>query len=245
MPNSGSVKAKLGDVLGMILVGTLIFGGPAWIVGSIIWAVAHPSPPAAEAAVVIPDARPLIERLRDPAAGADAFFDRYANGVALIWSGAPRIVDGDTFALGPTRVRLWGVDAPEVDGECFPDAAGRKDCAALATAYLRSQFAFGRFGCKVVEIDRYQRPVATCGREEIGRKDEFATYGDELGLLLLNAGFAVFWPPTDAHDLPELELVRDSYPKIEADARAAHRGLWACDAPTPVPWAVTKRLVCP
>jgi endonuclease YncB( thermonuclease family) len=30
-------------------------------------------------------------------------------------SGVPRIVDGDTLAIGSTKVRLEGIDAPETD----------------------------------------------------------------------------------------------------------------------------------
>jgi endonuclease YncB( thermonuclease family) len=30
-------------------------------------------------------------------------------------SGVPRIVDGDTLAIGATKVRLEGIDAPETD----------------------------------------------------------------------------------------------------------------------------------
>jgi endonuclease YncB( thermonuclease family) len=34
-------------------------------------------------------------------------------------SGVPRIVDGDTLAIGATKVRLHGIDAPETDQICL------------------------------------------------------------------------------------------------------------------------------
>jgi endonuclease YncB( thermonuclease family) len=34
-------------------------------------------------------------------------------------SGVPRIVDGDTLAIGSTKIRLEGIDAPETDQVCL------------------------------------------------------------------------------------------------------------------------------
>src|SRR3990167_3962916 len=33
--------------------------------------------------------------------------------------GRPRVVDGDTLAIGSDRLRLWGVDAPEIRQQCL------------------------------------------------------------------------------------------------------------------------------
>src|SRR5439155_21678552 len=33
-------------------------------------------------------------------------------------SGSVRVVDGDTLAIGDTRIRLWGIDAPEIKQTC-------------------------------------------------------------------------------------------------------------------------------
>jgi endonuclease YncB( thermonuclease family) len=34
-------------------------------------------------------------------------------------TGPPRIIDGDTLAIGSTRIRLEGIDAPETDQVCL------------------------------------------------------------------------------------------------------------------------------
>ena len=31
------------------------------------------------------------------------------------FSGVPYVIDGDTLAFGRKRVRIWGIDAPEMD----------------------------------------------------------------------------------------------------------------------------------
>lgn len=65
-----------------------------------------------------------------------------------------RVVDGDTFYLEglETRIRLWGVDAPERDEEGFNEAT---DMLAL----LAGEEALS---CEHVEIDPYDRIVARC-----------------------------------------------------------------------------------
>lgn len=65
-----------------------------------------------------------------------------------------RVVDGDTFYLEglSTRIRLWGVDAPERDEEGF-DAATDKLTALVAGKSL---------SCEQVDTDKYKRIVARC-----------------------------------------------------------------------------------
>jgi endonuclease YncB( thermonuclease family) len=65
-----------------------------------------------------------------------------------------RVVDGDTFYLEglATRIRLWGVDAPERDEEGF-DAA---------TTTLAELVAGKTLSCEHVDTDKYKRIVARC-----------------------------------------------------------------------------------
>jgi endonuclease YncB( thermonuclease family) len=46
-------------------------------------------------------------------------------------SGTPRIVDGDTVVIGQTKIRLFGIDAPETDQVCL-DAKGQKWACGIA-----------------------------------------------------------------------------------------------------------------
>ena len=34
-------------------------------------------------------------------------------------TGKPRVVDGDTIHIGKTKIRLHGIDAPEMKQECY------------------------------------------------------------------------------------------------------------------------------
>jgi hypothetical protein len=65
-----------------------------------------------------------------------------------------RVVDGDTFYLDglATRIRLWGVDAPERDEPGFDEA----------TSQLAQLVAGKTLSCEQVDTDRYKRIVARC-----------------------------------------------------------------------------------
>lgn len=51
-------------------------------------------------------------------------------------SGVPRIVDGDTLAIGATKVRLEGIDAPETDQFCLNANGHRWACGIDARDQL-------------------------------------------------------------------------------------------------------------
>jgi endonuclease YncB( thermonuclease family) len=71
---------------------------------------------------------------------------------------AGKIIDGDTFYLEgvETRLRLWGVDAPE------KNAPG----AAEATEALTALIAGKPLTCEEMDRDRYARIVARCTLED-------------------------------------------------------------------------------
>jgi micrococcal nuclease len=60
--------------------------------------------------------------------------------------------DGDTIGRGKDRIRIWGIDAPELS------ETGGKD----SRDYLRSMISGKRLSCQLVERDRYGRRVMQC-----------------------------------------------------------------------------------
>lgn len=73
-----------------------------------------------------------------------------------------RIIDGDTFDCGSTRIRLQGIDAPEKDGQCRPG----RDCTpgdpVASTRSLAALTQFAKVQCTRTDIDHYGRTVARC-----------------------------------------------------------------------------------
>ncbi len=94
---------------------------------------------------------------------------------------SPIAIDGDTLrcAAGP-RVRLAGIDAPEIPGHC---RRGRKCTPGDPAASTQSlAFAIRRAAviCRPTAIDRYRRLIARC-----------KIMGIDLSCHQLRGGFAV------------------------------------------------------
>jgi len=88
--------------------------------------------------------------------------------------GVARVIDGDTLAIGPERIRLNGINAAEID-----TPAGRQAKAALGRVIAGRPVA-----CLAVDQpDRYGRMVARC---VVGT-------GIDLGAAMLAAGQARAW----------------------------------------------------
>lgn len=127
-----------------------------------------------------------------------------------------KIVDGDTYDIlldnnTTKRIRMEGIDAPE-KGMAFYTSA--KD-------YLGA-LCFGQVvSATQTSIDRYGRTVAK----------SFLSNGNELGLLMVEAGYAWHFKKysTDA-ELANAEL----------GAREKHLGLWVDENPM-APWDKRKR----
>jgi endonuclease YncB( thermonuclease family) len=118
-------------------------------------------------------------------------------------------VDGDTVRLNGDRIRLIGMDAPELEQTCT-DATGREwACGEAARQALGSRLA-GPLRCEPDGRDRYGRILAYC-----------SVAGDDLGAAMVRAGLAVSYP---------------EYGGEEEEARRARLGMWQGRFVTPREW---------
>lgn len=125
-------------------------------------------------------------------------------------SGIPRIVDGDTLVVQNTRVRLFGIDAPEARQRCETGTGGHWACGAAATAALRELAGQG-VRCTGSQEDRYGRLIAVC-----------RAGGRDINAEMVRKGAAFAYR----------KYARDYVPAEEA-AHAAHRGIWQGAAERP------------
>lgn len=139
-----------------------------------------------------------------------------ADPAAVVISGVARVTDGDTFDIGPVRVRLHGIDAPEAGQMCETAEGAAWRCGEAATGRLR-ELAQGKIiRCVGRKRDPYGRLIAVCVVE-----------GLELNAQMVEAGLA--WA-----------FVRysDDYASNEAKASAARAGIW--QGRSDAPWDYRK-----
>lgn len=133
-------------------------------------------------------------------------------------SGTVRVVDGDTIDIAGQRVRLEGIDAPEMGQSCARRwFVGTWDCGGAAAKALQSLIKGQIVTCENRGADKYGRMLGVCfaGNVEINRR-------------LVRDGHA--WAFVKYSEI---------YAADEAEARAAKRGVFATT--NDPPWVYRSR----
>lgn len=128
-----------------------------------------------------------------------------------IRAGRAVIADGDSITIGGERIRLIGIDAPELAQTCRREG-GVHSCGREAREALRRLAGDGFVTCRGGERDRYGRVLARCRAGDI-----------DINRAMVEEGWAV------AHG---------DFADAEAAARARRVGLWAGEFDHPRDWRV-------
>ena len=75
--------------------------------------------------------------------------------------GTARIIDGDTIQVAGQRIRLYGIDAPEINQLCQRKGVPWL-CGIEAARTLKERIAGSAVSCTEIDRDRYGRIVAVC-----------------------------------------------------------------------------------
>ena len=141
-----------------------------------------------------------------------------------------RIVDGDTVHIGPNKIRLIGIDAPERKQNCRTNTGAPWPCGIIARDMLAGMVeARAGLTCVINGKDRYNRLLGTCyAGVSDGESGREAGEGFDLQQALVRAGLAV----------AEYD---DAYRNDELDARSRGRGIWAGCFTRPKDWRRKQR----
>ena len=137
---------------------------------------------------------------------------------AVAQTGPAYVIDGDTIDVAGTRIRLWGMDAPE-SGQMCGRLGAIYACGQEATAHLRALMAGAEVACQPRVKDRYSRAVAVC---RVGLVD--------VGAAMVRDGWAFAFVRYSADYIAE-----------EQEARLAARGMWAGTFTFPWEWRATRK----
>lgn len=86
----------------------------------------------------------------------------WASGQPAGLVGRATVIDGDTLEIRGTRVRLWGVDAPESSQPCYLARGRVWRCGAEAANALSDFIGSRTVICRQKGKDRYGRLIGQC-----------------------------------------------------------------------------------
>jgi endonuclease YncB( thermonuclease family) len=119
-------------------------------------------------------------------------------------TGVPKIREGDSIAIGATRIRLGGIDAPSTDQLCLNTKGERWTCGVAARDELIKHVGTKSWTCHSRTTDRRGRTVARCEVE-----------GEDIQKWMVGSGWALAYT-----------RVSKDYEADEKAAREAKAGMW-------------------
>jgi endonuclease YncB( thermonuclease family) len=134
-------------------------------------------------------------------------------GVSKRIYGRPTIIDADTIEIRQRRVRLYGIDAVEVDQICFRGSLAWR-CGLDAANALDRMIGGREVQCEERDRDRYHRIIAKC---RVGSTD--------IARWLVETGWAVAY-----------RRFSEEYAVFEEQARRGQVGIWASNFENPEQW---------
>ena len=127
-------------------------------------------------------------------------------------SGNAQIIDGDTIKINSKKIRLYGIDAPELKQMCkkpyltiiFFTFTKDYPCGKISTQKLQKKINNKVITCKILDIDRYKRLIGECYKRNLN-----------LNSWLVSNGYAVAY-----------RKYSKKYISNEINAKNEKKGLW-------------------
>ncbi len=120
-------------------------------------------------------------------------------------TGRYKVIDGDSLEYKGSRIRLKGIDAPELNQTCKNGHREEFNCGHDAKAALQSIIGREEINCASATKDRYGRKLAFCTKE-----------GLDINMEMVRQGWAIAY-----------ERHVSVYTFAQLDAERAKRGLWS------------------
>ena len=136
--------------------------------------------------------------------------------------GVAHAADGDSLVINDTRIRLYGIDAPELDQQCQRNGVNWS-CGEEAKQALQDMVADRPVTCLPQSVDKHGRVVAVC-------EDQYG----EINAAMVELGWATAY-----------SFHTDRYDAAQAGAKAARKGIWASHFMSPRDYRVMHGVADP
>ena len=138
----------------------------------------------------------------------------------FIYSYHVRVIDGDSIEMNKEKIRLFGIDAPEIKQICHDKNNKPYACGHVSKKFLRfyiDKYSGYKIYCYYSERDKYQRIIGDCYVGENSIKS--------INRTMVSNGRAVAYLRYSEKYLDAQEI-----------AKSKKRGLWAGNFDMPEDW---------
>jgi len=129
-----------------------------------------------------------------------------------------RVIDGDTIEINSNKIRLFGIDAPEIGQPCIKNDS-TYDCGAASKEHLKFIIAGMNINCDDKGKDRWGRIISVCIAD-----------GDDINRLMVRHGWALAY-----------RKYSSAYVNDEKFASLNKLGMWSKEFSTPSEWRKSKK----
>lgn len=129
-------------------------------------------------------------------------------------------LSGDTIQIGQQKMKLWGIDAPELQQSCTNNFQ-EYQCGQMARYALQMAVAKGKLNCGIMGQDDMGQDIAKCS---VGKLD--------LSDLMVQSGWALDAPDSNGY-----------YARIQQTARQKGNGVWRGPFTKPWDWRAGDRFL--
>ncbi len=103
--------------------------------------------------------------------------------------GIYRVIDGDTITVGSEKIRLLGIDAPELNQKCYDKKSRGWPCGESAKSFLEGLMIGKSINCEIHSKDKYKRSLGVCYGDKINLNQEIVKAGYALAYLKYSSIF--------------------------------------------------------
>ena len=133
--------------------------------------------------------------------------------------GAIQVIDGETLEIQNQRIKLWGVDAPELNQTCKNGQDAGYDCGKEAASALSQWLTeLQPVRCEPRGNDNSGNTIAIC----------YTSTGDDIAGWMVRNGYAIDWP----------KYSNGFYGVSEKQAQSNKSGVWQHNEAAP--WKLTE-----
>ena len=134
--------------------------------------------------------------------------------------GAIQVIDGETLEIQNQRIKLWGVDAPDLNQTCKDGQDAGYDCGKEAASALSQWLTeLQPVRCEPRGNDNSGNTIAIC----------YTSTGDDIASWMVRNGYAVDWP----------KYSNGFYGVSEKQAQSNKSGIWQHNEAAP--WKITEK----